>query len=55
MAKTPDCCIRSETPRPCAICGKMTNYVEYCVESPLCSDECIKEFYDELYRKGDLE
>jgi len=55
MTKIPDCCISSETPRPCAICGKMTNYVEYCVEFPLCSDECIKKFYEELYRKENPE
>ena len=50
MNKSPGCCIEADTERPCAICGKMTKFVEYCVEKPLCSQECIDKFYQDLYK-----
>lgn len=46
----PACCIITNNPRPCKVCGKLTNYVEYCVEQPLCSDECILAFYAQIYK-----
>lgn len=50
--EAPPCCIVADNPRYCAVCGKPTYYVEYCVEMPLCSKECIHEFYDGLYKGG---
>lgn len=47
----PDCCIKADSQRPCKVCGNLTNYVEYCVETPLCSNECISKFYEELFQK----
>lgn len=45
----PDCCIKVKEQKICAVCGKPTFYVEYCVETPLCSNECIFKFYKEIF------
>lgn len=51
----PPNCIVADNPRPCAKCGEMTNYVEYCVEMPLCSKECIDTFYSEIYKEPNMD
>ena len=52
MTEAPKCCIEADIERPCAVCGRTTKFVEYCVEMPICSQECIDKFYQELYEKG---
>lgn len=49
IKKIPDCCIKVKKRRICAVCGKPTFYVEYCVETTLCSNECISKFYKEIF------
>ena len=51
MAEVLNCCIEADIERPCAVCGRTTKFVEYCVEMPLCSQKCIDKFYDLLYGK----
>ena len=33
---------------PCAMCGEPTRFIEICAEAHFCSDECMKQFYDEF-------
>lgn len=44
----PDC-IRAAKKEKCAVCGKETDFVEYCAETPLCSRKCVNKFYDRLF------
>lgn len=32
--------ILTKARKPCIVCGKLTNRLEYCYEAYLCSDEC---------------
>lgn len=48
----PDCCIKTGNQRPCKVCGRLTSYVEYCFEMPLCSNECISKLYEELFSEN---
>lgn len=52
MTEAPKCCIEADIERTCVVCGRTTKFVEYCVEMPICSQECIDKFYQELYEKG---
>lgn len=40
--------IESSDLEPCAVCGKPTKYIDYCVETRLCSKECDMKYFDEI-------
>lgn len=42
--------ITSENLKPCVVCGKLTNLIDYCVEQRLCGEECEKKYY--MYLAG---
>lgn len=44
--------LRSKENKPCAVCGKLTPFVEICTEARMCSDECMATFYDDLKAHG---
>lgn len=35
------CLIKDKEYEPCAICGQLTNYIDYCSEQHICSEECM--------------
>ena len=43
--------IKSEDKKPCAKCGELTEFVEYCYELRLCSEECLQEINNEFYAR----
>lgn len=32
----------------CLVCGTLTKYIEIFSEAHFCSDECVKEFYEQV-------
>lgn len=46
----------SEYYKPCCVCGKLTNKIEYNYEAYICSRDCENKMLDDLYsqdiRKG---
>lgn len=39
-----------DEPRPCRICGSLTNKIDICTEAYFCTDKCHKVFDDEFER-----
>lgn len=35
--------LRGRCPRPCIVCGDLTEYIEINYEARICSEECIEE------------
>ena len=48
FAKEDDIMI-GRTEQPCLNCGKPTKYIELTSEGHFCSDECVDEFYRNLF------
>lgn len=36
------------TEKPCANCGEMTKYIDYCAETFFCSPSCQNSFYEKV-------
>ena len=36
----------TSTNKPCRVCGKLTHFVEWCTESPLCGKACYNKHFD---------
>lgn len=40
--------VKVETEQPCIVCKDKTNYIDYCLESRVCSKECYKELTERI-------
>ena len=40
--------LKGETEGPCAVCGRMTPFVDVCYEAHICSDECMQRIDKEM-------
>lgn len=43
------CMIKVDDKAPCVICGDPTNFIDYCFESRLCSEECQRKLTDLVF------
>lgn len=41
--------LRGLKPVPCTMCQKPTVFIDLCAEAPFCSDECMQEFYTQIW------
>jgi hypothetical protein len=46
--------IISEEEKPCYICGKKTNRIEYCYETYICSQECEDKMNKKLMESENI-
>lgn len=50
--------IYSDKADNCYMCGRLTHFIELNIEGYICSEECDKAFYDEMFKhalKKDLQ
>lgn len=43
------CVIKVDEPQPCEVCGYLTQFIDYCFEKRLCSEECQLELTDLIF------
>lgn len=41
--------LRGLKPVPCTMCQEPTVFIDLCAEAPFCSDECMQEFYIQMW------
>lgn len=41
--------IKGKKPVPCTICKTPTVFIDLCSEAPFCSEECMHDFYVQLW------
>lgn len=41
--------LRGLNPVPCTMCQKPTVFIDLCAEAPFCSDECMRDFYTQMW------
>jgi hypothetical protein len=41
--------LRGLNPVPCTMCQKPTVFIDLCAEAPFCSDECMRDFYAQMW------
>lgn len=41
--------LRGLNPVPCTMCQKPTVFIDLCAEAPFCSDECMLDFYTQMW------
>lgn len=41
-----NCIIKVDNPEPCAVCGELTKFIDYCFETRFCSEECQDKLTD---------
>ena len=46
--------IISKEEKPCCVCGKKTNKIEYCYEAYICSQECEDEMNKKLMESKNM-
>lgn len=51
--------ITSKEKKPCCVCGKLTDQIEFCYEAYVCSKECEdvlnKQYMEYLQKTADIE
>lgn len=41
--------IKAENKEQCVVCGEETNFIDYCFEARLCSEECQDKLIDLMF------
>ncbi len=41
--------LRGLKPVPCTMCQEPTIFIDICAEAPFCSDECMRDFYIQMW------